>query len=134
MHGPNEISYNIRFRRRKFALFRDSGPTFIWCVRYNSLPWDKWPHERRVVCVNTRLSISSLYLFTACYNKYVIGSEKRGNFALFPNFRSVSRGTIAAMNLNFGLNILPSSCYTRNKFQACLLLCWWGKRTRRSCS
>ena len=26
--------------------------------------------------------------------------------------------TIAAMNLNFGMNILPLSCYTRKEFQA----------------
>ena len=47
-------------------------------------------------------------------NIIVIGSEKRDHFTEFSFFKAY---TIAAMNLNFGMNILPSSCYTRKEFR-----------------
>ena len=54
---------------------------------------------------------------------YVTGSEKgttscySRNFIIF-FFNAYISGTIAATNLNFGMNILPSSCYTRKEFRA----------------
>ena len=49
------------------------------------------------------------------FDVYVIGSEKRVNFVHIPNFgfKTLITQTIAARDLNFGMIILTSSCYTR---------------------
>ena len=49
----------------------------------------------------------------------MIGSEKWDHFVLFPNFHFKTLISLhGAMNLNFGMKVLPSSCYTRKEFLA----------------
>ena len=47
---------------------------------------------------------------------YVVGYEKRDHIAHFPNFHFKMFITIADTDLNFGMNILLSSCYTHKEF------------------
>ena len=54
-----------------------------------------------------------------------MNSSRENTYKQFIHFQA--SGTIAAMNLKSGINILPSSCYTCYKILATLIPMWVGR-------